>query len=386
MSMPRGTIVTATDDLTRDHQDLDDTRATRRYMAKFAAIAGHLGRVAAMLEVEGRLSRPEIDALGRYIVGLGITFRALGHKFRFAGRWPHAPRLTIDRVESGFPVFAELLEMANDAQQADRHLASLPAVEALKDEMVRMILSEQAVPTRLQFAMSQRLYYEELQKGGLFWARNDPEAVWLGNVGAGEGRRRYLIRWAVYDSALNLPTIYLMEVEDTGRTGLPKDIRRWPEVQAHLMAQSLAALKLLTIATGFDRDFDDVHPKRLRRFHIGPMYSGAFTVQTGPIHDVLARARAAEGEDWALVWTEEDLVSERTETVRAGWFGTEEKQIFALDPFAGGGGADTGATRVERAVMLPERPFQALAELNPPGFAGVRKFVIGPGGRLMGHR
>lgn len=378
--------MSAATDLASDHQRIADTVATRRYLAKFATITGHLGRLAAQMEAEGRLTRPEIEAVGRYLVGLGLTFRALGYKYHFAGRWSHAGNLTFDRHESGFPVFSELLEMANDAQQADKRLAALAGVEALKDEMVRSILADLAVPTRLQFALSQRLYYEELLKGSLFWARNDPEAVWLGSSGSGAERRRYLLRWAVYDTSVNLPVIYLMEVEDTGRTGLPKDARRWPEVQAHLMAQSVGALKLVTIATGFDADFEDVHPKRLRRFHVGPMYSGAYTVQSGPIHDVLARANPPEGEDWALVWTEEELVSERVEQVRAGWFGSEEKQIFSLDPFAAGGPGDIGATRMERFVMLPERPYQALAELNPPGFAGVRKFVIGAGGRMLSYR
>lgn len=370
-------------DLTLDHQRIADTRRTRRYLGKFAAITGHLGRVAAQMRAEGRLSEPEIEALGGYLVGLNLTFRALSHKYHFAGRWTHAGTLTFDRHESGFPVFSELLEMANDAQQADTRLRALAGVDALKDEMVRAILSELATPTHLQYALSQRLYYEELKKGGLFWARNDPEVVWLGDSGA---RRRYLVRWAVYDSQVNLPVVYLMEIEDSGRTGLPKDPRRWPEVQQHLMAQSLGGLKLVTIATGFDTDFEDLHPKRLRRFHIGPMYSGAFTVQSGPIHDVLVRANPPEGEDWALVWTDEELVSERTETVKSGWFGTEERQIFALDPFAAPGADMAGATRMERFVMLPQRPYQALAELNPPGFGAVRKFVIGAGGRVLSYR
>ena len=51
-------------------------------------------------------------------------------------------------------------------------------------------------------------------------------------------RRRFLLHWAVYDSQVNLPVIYLMELEDSGQPALPKDQRRWPEVQAHLMAQS----------------------------------------------------------------------------------------------------------------------------------------------------
>lgn len=370
-------------DLADDHFRLEDTRVTRRYFGKFEKITGYLGRVAAVLDSEGRFSKPEIAAIARYLVGLNLTFRTLAHKYHFAGRFAHAGALTFDRVESGFPVFTELLEMANDALQAKKHLSEMPGEEALKDQMVRVITGEQAVPVKLQYALSQRLYYQELAKGGQFLARNDPDVVWLENLS--EGRRRFLIHWAVYDATNNLPTLYLMEVEDTGRIGLPKDERRWPEAQAHLMAQSLTSLKLLTIAKGFDEDFHDLHPKRLRRIHLGPMYSHAFTRQAGPIREVLEAARAPEGEDWALVWTEEDLLSQSVERVKDGWFSTSEREIFALDPFAGKG-AETGATAMERALIMPQRPFQALAERNPPGFRDVRKFVVNPQGRVLSYR
>jgi hypothetical protein len=363
---------------TDDHMVIEDMRATRRYLAKFDLILEHLRAVAAVMEAEKRLTAPDVEALAYYLVGLSVSFDALAHKYMFAGRIPLAGKLTFDRVESGFPVFSELLVMANDAAQAELRLAGMPSEEALKDEMVRVILAEQAVPSQLQFALSQRLYYQELKKGGLFWARNDPEALWLGDVAE---RRRYLIRWAAYDSRANLPCVYLMEVADSGRTGLPKDERRWPAVQAHLMAQAVGDLKLVTIATGFDQDFPDLHPKRLRRFRIGPMHSHSFTLQTGPIREVLARAMAPEGEDWALAWTEEDLVSERVEVVKTGWFGQAEREIFTVDTVA-----DTGATRMEQSVIMPARPYQALAELDPPGFRGVRKFVVGAGGKVLSYK
>ena len=66
-----------------------------------------------------------------------------------------------------------------------------------------------------------------------------------------------------------MPVVYLMEVEDSARTALPKDTSRWPAAQAHLLAQSVGGLKLLTIAKGFDTDFPDLHPKRLRRLYLG---------------------------------------------------------------------------------------------------------------------
>ncbi|MEJ6397441.1 hypothetical protein [Yoonia sp. 208BN28-4] len=372
----------AKSDLALDHFRLEDTRITRRYFGKFERITGHMNKVAATMEAEDRLDRRDITAIARYIVGLNLTFRSLAHKYHFSGRFEHAGQLTFDRIESGFPVYQELLEMANDALQAEKHLQTMPSADALKDQMVRTIVGEQAIPTKLQYALSQRLYYEELLKGGQFWARNDPEAIWIKNEGL---RRHFQVHWAVYDSTVNLPVIYLMDLEDTGRTGLPKDQQRWPEVQAHLMAQSIHGLKLMTIATGFDEDFDDLHPVRLRRFHIGPMYSHAFTRQSGPLREVLEAANSPVGEDWAMVWTEEDLMSERTEHVKSGWFGSVERQIFARDPFEGPAG-DAGVSRMERSLIMPERPYQALRERNPAGFRDVRKFVVSDSGRVLSYR
>ncbi len=380
MTDPTGT-------LTRDHVGLTDTWAARRYFEKFAAITGHLTRVAATMEVDGSLSRTDVTILGRYLTALTGTFHALSDKYLLTGRdtGTFFGSLTFDAHESGFPVFEELLTMANDAQQAPRHLSNMPSVEALKDQMVRSIVGDLEIPTKLQFSLSQRLYYEQLARGNLFWARNDPEALWQGKAGHGAERNRYLVHWAVYDSQVNLPTIYLMDLEDSGRAALPKDQWRWPQVQSHLMAQSVAGLKLLTIAQGFDRDFDDLHPKRLRRVRLGPMYSSAFTQQSGPISKVLDGAQAPAGQDWALAWTSEDLSSERVEWEKTGWFAKAEREIFALDPFSARG-AETGATATERSIILPERQYQVLAEMNPPGFGAVRKYVVSAGGRVLGYR
>ena len=78
----------------------------------------------------------------------------------------------------------------------------------------------------------------------------------------------------------------------------------------------------------------------------------------------------------------EDLISDREEEVKDGWFSSAERQVFKMDPIA----SDSGATRIERMVILPERPYQVLADLNPPGFRDVRKFVVGEGGRIMAAR
>jgi hypothetical protein len=368
---------TVKDVLTSDHHELYDTLTARRYFAKFDRITGHLARVAAEVEAEGKLSRTEARVLGVYLKAVAGTFRALNHKYLMTGRGEGAPRLTIDRHESGFPVAQELMTMAVDAQQAAKHLEGMPSETELKDRMVRQIVGDQTIPTALQFALSQRYYYEALAAGGIFWARNDPDAQWIEDLGE---RRHFLVHWAVWDTQDNLPVVYLMDVEDSGKKPLPNDAYRWPEVQHALMAQSVGGLKLLTIATGFDKDFPDLHPKRLRRIILGPMYSAGFTLQSGPISKVLEGAKAPEEEDWALVWTVEDLVSDREEEVKDGWFSTVGRQVYKLDAV---GGAELGATRQERMIILPEKPYQVLVEQNPKGLQGLRKFVVGAGGRLI---
>lgn len=365
-----------------DHRVLSAEAESRRYFSKFSAITAHLPRVAAHLHAEGRFSREEVGVVARYLASLGVSFRALGLKYLMSARQSVETGVTIDQHESGFPVAFEVMQMAIDATQAREHLAHQPGADALKEQMLHRIVSEKRSPTRLQYALSQRLYHEELARGGLFWPRNDPDAIWLGEE---RGRRLFLLHWAVYDSQTNLPVLYLMHTGDTGRVSLPTDANRWPEVQAHLMAQSLNALKPVTIARGFDEDFPDLHPTRLRRIHLGPMYSRRFTRQDGPISRVLAQANAPEGQDWAVAMAIEDLESERVTEEWAGFFRRVERQIYALDPFAAGG-AESGATRVERAVVMPRLPFQALQDLNVPGFARVQKFVVSAGGQVLSYR
>lgn len=365
-----------------DHADLSDAFASRRYFRKFERILKHLTRAAATMHSDGQLDKAEVQIMTRYLVQLNYSFKALSMKYLLTGK-EHGRQtscLTVDRSESGFPVASELLHMANDAQQAQKHLKHLPSVGQLKEQMIRVILGERQSPSRLQHALSQRLYYEELVKGELFWAQNHPECLWLDNVE--HRRRRYLLHWAAYDSQVNLPVIYLAEVEDSGEQALPRDLGRWPDVQEHLMAQSLAGLKLVTIARGFDEDFAHLHPKRLLRFHVGPMYSSTYTRQAGPLRQVLEQSGGNEGQDWVLAWTMEVLESEDVREEKVGWFSRVEREVFTLDPF-GGRGADTGATRTERAIILPQRPFQVLSEFDPPGFNEVRKFVVSPRGQVL---
>ncbi len=365
--------------------DLPAHAAARRYFDKFDAITGYLHVLAETHFRDGAetaFAGREVDCIESYLRALSRTFTALSTKYLMTGlvtsRAPAA--VEIDRSDSGFPVFREIMQMANDLTQADRHLGTLPDQQRIKAQMIDHILSEHTIPRQLQFALSQRIYYESLKQDTLFLAQNDPVLSWLGNKGP--SRREFLIHWAVYDSQNNVPNIYVMMVEDSGLRALHRDDERWPLVQSHLMAQSLSSLKLLTIARGFDKDFPDLHPKYLKRIHVGPMYSNTFTSQRNDVHNILAEAGGEPGQDWLLVWTSETLISRKTKNVRAGLFGSVPQEVFVLD-HADAAALDTGASDLERSIILPYRPYQALLAGRAPALKHYKRYVVGPDGSVL---
>ena len=378
--------MTDTVDLTTTHKPIETALATRRYFAKFERIMGHLSEVARRSEADTEISALEANVLGYYIQGLTSSFTALSYKFLMAQRVSRsaAPSLlNIDKSDSGFPIYQEILQMASDALQTKQHLKSLPETASIKQEMITHILDEKTAPTQLQYAMSQRLYYESLDQENLFLAQNHPRAVWQKGHTA-KTRRDYVVHWAVYDSQTNLPVVYIMDLVDVGRRPLPYDERRWPQVQDNMLAQSLSSLTLLTIAKGFDQDFDDIYPMRLRRFNLGPMYSHAFTTQTGPLRDILAEAIGVEGLDWALSWRVETLVSETSISEKTGFFSKAQRQVYKLnklDPEA----MKAGASHVTRSLVLPHRAYQVLNEKDPAGFRNVRKYVVSDNGQILNY-
>ncbi|WP_298915698.1 hypothetical protein [uncultured Algimonas sp.] len=371
-------------DLTYEHRVLDNARAARRYFAKFERIIGHMRSVTRLSVEERQIGKTEGDILGQYLSDLSNSFTALSYKYLMTNRASGSGKMSLDKTESGFPVFSELIQLATDARQAKLHLGSLPEQDRLKKDMVNHILSEQTAPIDLQYAMAQRIYYETLDGQPLFLSQNHPQAVWVGKD-IKKKKRRYILHWAVYDSKTNIPVVYLMKVDDTGSRALPQDERRWPRVQDALMAQAVSELKLLTIAKGFDTDFRDLAPKSLRRFHLGPMHSHAFTEQHGPIRDVLAEADSPPGLDWSLAWTVETLLSEGQEWVKTGIFNAAWRQVYTLDAYGLDGKTD-GYTRIDRALILPHRAYQVLEEKYSERFDGVRKYVVGRNDTILSYR
>ena len=114
------------------------------------------------------------------------------------------------------------------------------------------------------------------------------------------------------------------------------------------------------------------------------MHSHAFTEQSGPIRNVLAEASGEAGLDWALAWTVESLVSESVKKEKVGIFKTAQREIYHLDKMDFHM-ADSGASDINRALILPHRAYQVLEEKYKTDFSGVQKYVVGKNANILSY-
>jgi hypothetical protein len=286
----------------------------------------------------------------------------------------------ISRAESGFPVFQNLLELENDRRQADQRLANLPLPGELRNEMADFILRHKAFPAALQKSMAERLYLEDVKSEETFGPFTLAQTAKV-SVNPKTGRPYYLVHWATFDGAANLPLVYMVTVEDSSesmvrqlvdRNGklnqkvdipLPVDGLLNPEL-AHRFddfteKNSAYSLAPMTIAVNLDRDFEPLHPKQLRRVVLGPFYSAGITENNSTVAEVLSKVRRPQNA-WLLTWTIQEVYSKGEKPGRKGLFSSEKTtQEFFIntDDLEA---ARQGVSSYENHALIPHEAYQAL--------------------------
>ncbi len=286
----------------------------------------------------------------------------------------------ISRADSGFPVFQNLLELENDRRQATERLAGIPQADELRAEMADFILRHKEFPAALQKSMAERLYLEDVKDGQAFGPFTLAQTAKV-SVNPKTMRPFYLVHWASFDGVANLPLIYMATVEDSSPSmvsqlvapngklnekidlPLPVDGLLNPEL-AHRFddfseKNSAYTLSPATIAGNLDKDFEQLHPKQLRRVVLGPFYSAGITENNSTVQEVLARVRKPENA-WLLTWTIQEVYSKGERPGRRGLFSsektTQEFYINTDDLEA----ARQGVSSYEKHALIPHEAYQAL--------------------------
>ncbi len=372
----------------------DNDPATQYFIAIEAALNG--------LEIFMRDDRSPLYRHGivakvaaEYITKLGNTFECWRNRVGFMEKF------RIQRAESGFPVFQSVLEVENDRRSAEGRLAAIPTAEELRNEMADFILRHKEFPAALQKTMAERLYLQDLKDGDLFkpFILAKTEKV---SVNPNTGRPYYLVHWACFDGAANLPLIYMATIEDSSpalvrqlvtrdnklnekvKIPLPVEGLLNPELahqfDAFTEKNSAYSLSPTTIATNMDKDFATLHPKQLRRVVLGPFYAAGVTENNSVVSDVLTRVRRPENA-WLLTWTIQEVYSKAERPGKKGlWSSEKTTQEFYIntDDLEA---ARMGVSSYENHALIPHEAYQALYAAGEAQkiFAGYKMHILSKG-------
>ncbi len=286
----------------------------------------------------------------------------------------------IDAVESGFPVFRNVLDLERAKTRIEERLTEVPDTATIRREMLDLILKFKQHPGSLQKVMAERLYLEILRDGNVFPAFHTPETV-RATVDKATGRLSYVVHWAAYDGSENLPLVYLALLEDSSRGQVRTDTLARAQAEfpdrtlgrmiglpnaeisdafTHFAANhSQYGLTLTSIATAMDSDFPNLHPKQVRRFVLGPFYGAGQTKHPDAVQSVLDSAKAPD-RSWILTWTMQELKAQKEIAGSSGlWKSEPAKQVYYVDT-NNVECVQQGVSAFRRHALVPHDVYQAV--------------------------
>lgn len=314
-----------------------------------------------------------------YLEMLSNTFEALELKHWFTGaNNRNSEELSIDAVDSGFPLRSEITFLTAEQAESQKFSGKLPSTEVLRKKIENHLLQHKTLPRALQQDLATKLYFELLESKKLFLNKNPVQVISLG-PNESTGNERYLVHWANYDGKKNIPNIYILMMEYSGEVDFTGSQDK-AQIAHYLENNSFSNTMLLQLAQEIDK-MKYVHPKVLKRIHVGPIYNSGLTKHNDNIQDVLGKIKD-ENDNWVFAWSTETLRSHGQESVSVGLLSSKQREIFKVDSY----GADTfeaGASDITQSMIIPYGAYQALAESEENPLHNVHKYVIGPKGKVI---
>ncbi len=313
-------------------------------------------------------------ALSGHLARLRHSFTCWQHKCHFAESFK------IDRAESGFPLFQNVLDLSADHARRQERLLDMPSAAQIREEMLEMLLKYKQFPRIQQRTMAERVLLDALDEQDVFNAFTAPQTL-RHSLNPRSNRPFYVIHWAAYDGTAHLPMVYTAVIEDSSenapkpRTRGKRSKRQGPwgkidmdefpnleisdKLRRFLANHSAYSLNLTTIATKLDEDFPTLHPKQLRRFVLGPFYAGGVTSHNKTVQSVLDGVTNSN-ENWLLTWTMQELHSKEQVAAKRGiWGGSPAKEVFYINTDDVDCAAQ-GVSALERHALIPHTAYQAV--------------------------
>lgn len=368
----------------KDHSDkqglsdlieITDNLVSREYFNKLIRVSSSLEKICEGQLSEDSNSIDDITVL-KYLKKLKNSLTCMRMKYWFNGSdfANQNSILLVDAIDSGFPVKKEFHELFNDANRADSVLESIEPLEILKSKQLDYLISHKKINRDIQFDMQALEYYTLLRLGDLFLPDNRPSILPINK--AENGNMRYIVHWASFDVIKNIPMVFIILVEYSGK-GNFEDDDAYADFLSDLKSYSSSSYKLITICTELDKKFSKIHPKSFKRINVGPLYINGLTKHNKDVKNALSYVEEHHPEEnWLFGYTVESLYSKSTTKIDPGMFkSTQQKEIYYIDTH-NIESVETGCSDREKSMVIPYIAYQHLSEQENNTLNNIQKYVV----------
>lgn len=180
--------------------------------------------------------------------------------------------LTIDPTDSGFPTVKDFYLIERNKEEAKSVLEQLPERDEIIDSIRKSILRGES-PINWQIVLKRHNFYAKLSKSKVLkeYHLNEPRLIKEEN-----GRRFYTQEWSCVEMATNVPVFYRMCFTQDRRASPIEEAPNY-KLETLIYQTKLSMIDLKGFAALVDRDIEELHPKLIERYEIGPYYDSLTT-------------------------------------------------------------------------------------------------------------
>jgi len=180
--------------------------------------------------------------------------------------------LTIDPTESGFPTFKDFYLLKKDKEIADKALEKLPSKEAII-EKIRDKLLRGSSPVTLQSQLKKFNFYSKLKGTNILEEYYLNELQLVGEEGS---KKLYTLEWNCIERGSNVPVFYRMYFSQDSKFQILNE-GTTPKLKTIIYESQYGRRDLREIVSVIDYELDEIHPKLINKYIIGPYYNDITT-------------------------------------------------------------------------------------------------------------
>jgi hypothetical protein len=272
------------------------------------SLKGRLDNLSSVLESED-------DGFVTYYVNIiRDNIECFELKYQLTGNDKIDFPLTIVPENSGFPTEKDFFLLEKNKEEANEVLKILPERAEIIDKVRRAILRDGSY-ANAQVLLKRHNFYSKISESQI------PESQILSGyhlnetkfVKKSKGRRLYTLEWTCIERDSKIPILYRMcSTQDERRE--PLDKARNARLETMIYQTQMLSVNLASFAALIDNEIEEIHPKLLERYKIGPFFN-SFTENGKKMNDLLQKDENPS----LLKYTVERVVSERVKEY-GNWF------------------------------------------------------------------